>query len=382
MKKIFIIAVLFTFVSGLFAEILVDRSLNYSLDIPEGFELASADESGNSLMFTHPNINVQFVLKVYNQEKSSSLDVLKIAMGKLNAKASYDGVIWFGNDCAISSFEMTLDKSYKGWSVCAPLEKSNSYIVLISYAPEKEFEGCQQFIISILNSLSVSDETAQNPGVFVTYAFPKSGDKKITLEIGGNKIATTIDKSAEEANQFAVDLEFGVFSLYVSHNLWKEAWQRYYRLVFRDSYGRLSGVADDIYKSLYPKSKKQNPKSPNTALLTTLLSWTQDFQYKRETGKNATDFTPPVSVILGAGNDCDSRSMLLCCLMQHYKVDSILLISREYSHAMCAFDIPEAQGQKFDTEYGSYIMCETTAHVTPGMIAQEHADRTKWIVVD
>ena len=378
----FIFSILLCFPRRVFAMILSDPVLNYSLDVPEAYELAAADDNGNSLLFTHPNMNVQIVTKVFTVADTSSKEILEISMNKLNADASYDGVTWCGSDCTISFYEMTLDKKNKGRGVCAPLSKKDSYLVVLAFVPEDEFDLYQSFIISILNSLSVDDVTLQNPGVFVTYAFPKSGDKKINLEIGGQKINSVIDKNDEEANQYIVELEYGVLLAYANHPLWKEAWQRYYRLIFRDSYGRLSRVADDVYASLYPISKKENPASPRTALLTTLLSWTQGFEYKRAEEKTDTDFTPPVSAILGVGNDCDSRSMLLCCLMQHYGVDSIMLISREYSHAMCAFDIPEALGQKFDTEYGSYIMCETTANVTPGIIAQDHADRSKWIIVD
>ena len=69
-----------------------------------------------------------------------------------------------------------------------------------------------------------------------------------------------------------------------------------------------------------------------------LLSWVQDFQYNRR--QNSSDFNDLASVLQDKGSDCDSRSLLLCVLMEHYGIKSELFISREYSHAICGFDLP------------------------------------------
>lgn len=365
----------------LFADIMADKKLNFSLDIPEGFNVVQADEKNYSYHFKHPEIPVQFILKVQEKSNSSAFDILETSMTKLKAKASYDQVQWEGILCSISSFDMTLDSDYKGWSVCAPLEQEDAFITLIAYSTKDTFDRCQQFIISILNSLTISAETSENPGIFLAYAFPKEGKKTVSINVGGKKFNTYIDKSDEEASQFLVDLEFSVLKLYANHSLWKEAWQRYYRLVFRDNYGRLSNPAKDFYQVIFPEAKKARPEDPETEYLSRLLSWVQNFKYERHQTNASSDLTPPVMALCGDGNDCDSRSLLMCCLLQHTGIDSILLISREYSHAMCAFAV-NGQGQTFETDHGNYLMCETTAKVTPGMIAQDHADRSKWIVVE
>ena len=73
--------------------------------------------------------------------------------------------------------------------------------------------------------------------------------------------------------------------------------------------------------------------------------------------------------------------MLISILLNYAGLDSAILISREYSHAVVVTDIP-APGQTFSMENGrEYLIGETTAKVTWGMIAQEHSDRTKWIAV-
>jgi len=381
MKKLYAFLISFFLISCLFADIINDRKLNFSLDIPEGFNVIDADEEHYSYHFEHPNIPVQFILKVSENVNASALEVLETNMTKLRAKASYDRVNWEGIETGISQFEMNLGKDYSGWAVCAPLQENDKFISVITYADKDKAPACQQFMISLLNSLTVSGETCATPGVFMAYAYPSEGKKNVFVSIGGKKINSSIDKCDEEASQFLVDMEFGVLKLYANHPMWKEAWQRYYRLVFRDNYGRLSKVSDDIYAKIFPECLKARRDDPNTEYVTRMLSWVQDLRYERNQKNQASDLTPPVQALCGVGSDCDSRSLLLCCIMQKAGIDSILLISREFSHALCAFDIP-GQGQTFETNYGSYLMCETTAKVTPGMIAQDHMDRSKWIVVD
>lgn len=384
MKKLTLFLALLTAFNLLFADIISDKKHNFSLDIPEGFDIKDANENNYSYHFSHPNIPVQFILKVEHQTGQSAKTILESNLKKLNATFETASVNWESEiPDSVGSFEMKLDQAYKGWGVSAQLESDDgwNFITVLAWAPAPQFDACQQFIIALLNSLTKNDQTCGKPGIFMAYAFPKEGTKKLSLDIGGYKIQTSIDKSDEEANQYLIDLEFSVLTLYANHPLWKEAWQRYYRLVFRDTYGRMETVSEDINKALFPVCRKERPEAPDTAYLTRLLSWVQRFEYQRDQKKNSSDLTPPLKALTGSGNDCDSRSLLLSSIMQHGGYDSILLISKEYSHAMCAVDV-QGQGQRFDTDYGSYLMCETTAKVTPGIISVNHQDRSKWIVVD
>ena len=178
-------------------------------------------------------------------------------------------------------------------------------------------------------------------------------------------------------------MEYTVLLLYAKHNLWKEAWQRYYRMVYRDSFGRLARFSSDVIKQLYPWAKNSNPENPELAYAQAILSWVQTFNYKRDNATaSTTDFTNLPAVLCGEGNDCDSRSMLVCLLLRAAGIESFMLISREYSHAMTVFENP-APGQKYEVEGTGreFLMGETTAKVTWGTIAKEHADRIKWIPV-
>ena len=381
-KKLFyFLLIIFAITSYSFSEQITDRDFGFSLDIPEGFEIADYTEDGMSYVFSHPNIPVTLVMKLTEEKNAkSAAEVLNINLKKLNASGETDSFKWNGTVCGISYFSMSLDDNYSGWAVSAPVKIQDYYVILLCYAPESK-KGCEQFIISTINSLSINNEYLNTPGIITSYAFPPEGSESVLLKIGGKEIKTSLDKSDEEAAKFIIDLEYSVLNLYANHKMWKEAWQRYYRMIYRDNAGRLQQTAKNIYDSIYPELKKSKPQDADIKYAQALLSWVQTFGYERAQSKIESDFTSLPASIKGKGSDCDSRSMLVSVLLNYTGIDTAMLISREYSHAVVVTDIP-APGQTFTMENGrEYLFGETTARVTWGMMAQDQADRTKWIPV-
>lgn len=381
-KKLFyFLLIIFAITSYSFSEQITDRDFGFSLDIPEGFEIADYTEDGMSYVFSHPNIPVTLVMKLTEEKNAkSAAEVLNKNLKKLNASGETDSFKWNGTVCGISYFSMSLDDNYSGWAVSAPVKIQDYYVILICYAPESK-KGCEQFIISTINSLSINNEYLNKPGIITSYAFPPEGSESVLLKIGGKEIKTSLDKSDEEAAKFVIDLEYSVLNLYANHKMWKEAWQRYYRMIYRDNAGRLQQTAKNIYDSIYPELKKSKPQDADIKYAQALLSWVQTFGYERAQSKIESDFTSLPASIKGKGSDCDSRSMLVSVLLNYTGIDTAMLISREYSHAVVVTDIP-APGQTFTMENGrEYLFGETTARVTWGMLAQDQADRTKWIPV-
>lgn len=381
-KKLFyFLFIIFAITSYSFSEQITDRDFGFSLDIPEGFEIADYTEDGMSYVFSHPNIPVTLVMKLTEEKNAkSAAEVLNINLKKLNASGETDSFKWNGTVCGISNFFMSLDDNYSGWAVSAPVKIQDYYVILLCYAPESK-KGCEQFIISTINSLSINNEYLNTPGIITSYAFPPEGSESVLLKIGGKEIKTSLDKSDEEAAKFVIDLEYSVLNLYANHKMWKEAWQRYYRMIYRDNAGRLQQTAKNIYDSIYPELKKSKPQDADIKYAQALLSWVQTFGYERAQSKIESDFTSLPASIKGKGSDCDSRSMLVSVLLNYTGIDTAMLISREYSHAVVVTDIP-APGQTFTMENGrEYLFGETTARVTWGMMAQDQADRTKWIPV-
>ncbi|MCQ2592227.1 MAG: transglutaminase-like domain-containing protein [Treponema sp.] len=366
------------------AAIIQDPDYNFSLDIPEGFELDECSEDLMTYFFVHPNIPVDFVLKLTDNYTGTSQKLLGENLNKLSATStSIDSFMWNESLCGISFFSFSLDENYKGWAVTAPLQKNGSFITLLCYAPEKNNDGYIPFIMSVLNSLCIDEKYYCNPGIILAFAYPKEGASPVSLTINGVKIDSTLDATDIEAADFLVNMEYSVLTLYAAHELWKEAWQRYYRLIYRDNFGRIENCISDVLDILYPVAKLKNKQNPELELAQYLLSWVQSFDYKRNNDSpNASDFTSLPAAICGQGNDCDSRSLLVCTFMRAIGIDAILLISNEYSHAMAAVEI-DAPGQKYIPAETNreFLMGETTAKVTWGMISSEHADKSRWIPV-
>ena len=384
MIKLTLLLLLILIPARISAETVADNFYNFSFDLPEGFKLGDASEDGTSYLFIHPNNQVQLAIKIYdNQEVKAATNALETALNKLKASFTIDNFFWNESTCAISDFLFQLDKSYSGWAVSAPLQKKNTYITAICFAPSNKRQSCEQFIMSTLNSLCVNEDFYCTPGIILSYAFPKEGKKAVKLNINNKTISTSLDHSDIDASNFLIDLEFSVLKLYSKHNLWKEAWTRYYRMIYRDSFERLKPAISDIFDVLYAEAIRKNPFSQDLYVAQSLLSWVQTFEYKRNNQTaNTSDFTSLPALLCGDGNDCDSRSLCICMCMRCMGYESLLLVSPEYSHALAAVEMDEP-GQKYilgDTGR-EFLMGETTAKVTWGMIAQDQADRTKWIPI-
>lgn len=373
-------AVLFCFCT--FAEPVIDETFGYALDIPEGYELTATTNDNLSYAFNHKNLPVTLAVKIYDSTEDAH-SVLQTALQKIGSKDEAGSFDWNKNLCAISkvNFAISDGQEFGGWAVCAPTKLKGYFLTLLCYAPKSISDRCDYFIMSTLNSLQIGD--SKSTGIITDFAYPKQGKQDVQLTIGGKKIKTTIDKSDAEAAGFVVNIEFAVLSMYANHPKKVEAWKRYYRLIYRDSYARLHHVSDDIYKALSTDIKAKYPNNTKLGYAQTLLSWVQTFDYKRAKEKTSSDFTPLPAILTGEGSDCDSRSMLVSLMLNAKKIPSVLLLSPAYSHAMAGTEI-KAPGQTFvNTETNKeYLMGETTAKVTWGTIAQDHADKTKWFAIE
>ena len=381
-KGFFLFIFIFFRFFSLSAEIFSDDNYKFSFDLPEGYSLIDYSKDGSGYLLSFEPLNISLVIKINYNEDSSVNEILNTNLSKLNAKSSIDTFKWNDSISAISTFTINLEKAYPGWGITTALQAKNTYITVLAYCDEKTFNNYERFIISTINSLNVNQDFYNCPGIIISYAFPKEGNQNICLNIENTKINTTIDKSDLEASQFLVDMEYSVLAMYANNQFWKEAWQRYYRCIYRDSYSRIENAGMDIYKNLYNMAKKENPQNAEIKYAQYLLSWVQNFDYKRADNKNSSDFTPLPAVLTGEGNDCDSRSLLVALLLKQIGIESLLLISNEYSHAMVATEI-EAPGQIYSLEGSDryFIFGETTAKVTWGMINADFQDQSKWIVV-
>lgn len=377
----------FIFLQNTHAEYITFSEFNFCMDLPEGFELIEASQTGDSFFFETKSMPVKFALKFCPTEKySTPKNALEDTLNQLNAKGAIEKIDWYGRECFLTTFSFVMpdQKLYTGWAFCIqvplindPSTKSN--ILFLTYADNQISRDCDQFMLSIIDSVFFCQEDFRRPGPVTTFAFPKSTENEIILTIGGKKIISSIDNDAITRSQFVIDREYAVLKIYANHKAWKEAWQRYYRQIFRESYSSLKKMANDIYKALLPIAQKKSFLTPQEEILKMLLDWVQDFEYKRD--RSNSDFTAVTASVQGVGCDCDSRSLLMCILMEHMGIKSELFISREYSHAIFGLALNK-KGALINVDGTDFILGETTAKVDFGLIAKEHRDTNKWIPVD
>ena len=377
-KKIFIFGILFILsIFCCFAELLNSPTWGYSVDLPEEFVLV--DKSGtDSYMFENQFVSTSVILKAYKKEKfSSSLEAIETVMSQLNATYECAESDWRNTDCIIAQFAFNLgNESNSGWAVSSLLPESKGYVVMLCYTPSDLFSDLEQFVISCVDSLCIDYGSYYHPGPITSFAFPKGENQDYTIQIDGKNINITLDSNDFEADQFVVEREYAVLTLYQGSEMWVEAWQRYYRQVYKNAYSRLDKAAFNIYNSLIRSCKSENP---DLELVQKLLSWVQTFDYARDF--TSTDFTPITKNIVGFGSDCDSRAMLLACLLHHMNYDTCLFVSAEFSHALFGI-VLDSKGAKIPVGNRNFLLGETTAPVDIGLVPSNMNQTDKWIFVE
>lgn len=378
MKKIIYCLILFFVgISVSFAEILNSPTWGYSVDLPEEFVLV--DKNGaDSYMFENAFVSSTVILKAYKKEKfSSSLEAMETVMKQLGAEFECAETNWRNTDCIISQFAFNLGgASNTGWAVSSLLQDSKGYVVMLCYTPTDVFYDLEQFVISCVDSLCIDYGSYYSPGPLTSFAFPKGEVQNHTVEIAGEKIDFPLNSSDIEADRFVVEREYSVLCLYQDSEMWVEAWQRYYRQVYKNAYSRLKIAAFNIYNRLIKTCESENP---DIELAQKLLSWTQGFDYVRDF--TSTDFTPITASITGTGSDCDSRAMLLACLLHHMNYDTCLFVSAEFSHSLFGIVLDKA-GAKINIDGRQFLLGETTAQVDIGLVPANMNQTDKWIFVE
>jgi len=189
-----------------------------------------------------------------------------------------------------------------------------------------------------------------------------------------------------------VDREFEVLKRYTGSPLWQEAWKRFYRAIYRDSFDRLKDAAFILERNWAMEDFSKNPA--NGAAETPLgsrsgearsfaqkaLGWVQNFKYERDL--MGSDFVNLVSAVQEGRGDCDSRAMLWAVILEQADIPAAIMVSREFGHAMGLADL-EGAGARFPFKEGNqdyrWLVAETTAQVDIGMIGENVSEVTKWL---
>ena len=257
---------------------------------------------------------------------------------------------------------------------CSLPGKTETGYALVASAPTSSFGSYSELITSSLDAFSIDRAARRFPGPVSQFLFPvpAARDERKTVALpGGSATLPWSSKEAQEELSIA-EREFRILTLYLNtQTLWVDAWGRYYRMVYKESAAELDTLTEALSKSF--------PANDPTETARRVLAWVQGFLYERDF--SGIDFVPPLTAAFERRGDCDSRAMVMAIILERLGIDAVLMVSRDYSHAMVAVDVPGG-GQRFTYNGKDYLVAETTAKVGIGTIAAEQADFSKWLGVD
>lgn len=348
------------------SEILVSEEWGYALDLPEGFILEQK-EGSTRYRFSHELFPVTLQIALYGR---SDFSAAKATLQHVTNQYSSTGQLvefpWRLREAAIARLVFA---GGAGWAVCVELAGERGYLVLAIHTDEKQAVAMEAVMISTLDSIATDTGSWHEPGPMTAFAWAPEKPVAGSVSCGGRTMLVPFDTVDAPANQAVVDREFSLLSAYLETPYVYPAWERYYRMIYRDGWKRLEKAAFLMESCLGESPEKK---------LAELLAWTQTFSYERN--HEGADFINLPEAFLSRTGDCDSRALLLIVLLKQMGIDAILLISPEFSHALAAVDCP-GEGARFSHEGKEYLIAETTANVSPGMIDRDMADPDKWFAI-
>ena len=345
----------------------------YFLDLPENWEILDASDPGK-LSFTDESRSAVLQIISFSGDRFQSAGEIHGEIGaRLNAEGEGAGFIFSGRDAYFSDISFHED-NYRVRGYFISINGRDNDFALLTFSPVDKYDELQDFLLSALDSFSLEYDGRYRPGPVSQfyYPFPGSNPEPVEVAVNGENIRLPVDRKELEAAQVVVEREARILAAYSGNRV--NAWQRYYRMIYKDNYHRLDSFSDLVFSVL----KKEGLISRDAELPLELLSWIQGFTYFR-TGTLA-DLLSPLSTAYTASGDCDSRALLYIILLHHLGTDSILLVSSQYSHSVAGVNI-SGLGARVRFEGRNYLIAEVTEQVDIGLIPRNMANASGWIPV-
>ncbi len=343
-----------------------------SVNVPEGWYVL--EEKNDKVTFSDPADSAYFQIKRYpGSTFSTSLEIYQYVSGELNSEGEGEFFTFDTRESYFSGISFfSGGYRYRGYLVT--IEGEAEDLVLLAFSDADNFAIYNDFILSAMDSFSLNQSGLRNPGPVSQFYYPWPGrDKTMNyLNMGTKKIPVSFDINEIEAAKVLIEREVRILVQYTDSDLADSAWSRYYSLIYRDNFSRLRRLARIISSELSDDfgSLSQLEKS------SVLLAWIQSFKYLR-TG-TLSDFMSPVDTLFSESGDCDSRALLYVILLEYYGIDSILMVSSEYSHSLAGVAV-EGAGAHFRYDGTDYLVAETTDNVSIGLIDRAMSDPAKWM---
>jgi hypothetical protein len=374
MKTVFVLLLIAFALPPLSAEPIHSPAWGFRLDLPEGYELA--DGNGRDRFSFSGPAGAQFDLAVYSEQNKTMQNLVNDTNRRLGNSGDVSFFDYRGKLAAL--IELRFGDS-AGWGLCVELAagsgKTPPLLLALSFGPAGNTD-LDLFHISALDSIAPSEAERRCSGPVMEYGFPPGEGKQTALAMPG--LTAVIRENDAEAAQVLVDREFALLKRYLLTDNWREAWTRFYRAVYRDSWDRLADALFQLERkwNTGPGTAAADPAAASRALAEQSLAWVQTFKYERNL--MGSDFVNLVSAVTQGRGDCDSRAMLWAMILAQADIPAAIMVSREHSHAMGLADI-SGTGARFAIEGTKWLVAETTSPVALGLIGRNVSDIESWM---
>jgi hypothetical protein len=382
---------------------LYSPSWGFHIDLPEGYEFSEGD--GKNQFSFRSRFGTFLDIVVYTG-KSSVEELAGEIEKKLSARGERHAYDNNRKKAVLSQLNFPDPQKrppgLSGWAFCVELKTPGNgaapMLFVFAYGPRGD--AFQSLHLSVLDSIAPAEEDRLLPGPVTAFSYPAGEWERRPLAGTGKE--AWFRKGDAEAAQALVDREFAVLRHYVDSPLWKEAWKRFYRAIYRDSFDRLKdaafmleriwaagnpgetaadGPTADNHSAENPAGNAPGKRSGEARIFAEkVLAWVQNFKYERNL--MGSDFVNLVSAVQDGRGDCDSRALLWAIILEQAAIPSAIMVSREFGHAMGLADL-EGEGARFlFTEGGReyrWLVAETTARVGIGRIGENVSEITKWL---
>ncbi|MDR1302255.1 MAG: hypothetical protein LBK43_07270 [Treponema sp.] len=377
---------LLLFSSGLLAASpMASPAWGFQIDPPEGYQLV-AGNGKDRFSFLSQEEETQLDLVVYagilqpdgSRSKNPYPSVEAVAedvQRRLNSQGDIRSFTYRNKKAVLMGlrFPGTSGPS-QGWGLCIELESPEQggekpLLLALSYGPER-IGTRAEIHFSVLDSIVPGPQDRLVPGPITEYQYPRGNQEQVAL--AGLPVKAFIYEHDAAAAQALVDREFKVLRQYINSPQWKEAWIRFYRTIYRDSFDRLFHVAFMLERFW------NIPALENRNLAEKALGWVQSFTYERDF--LGSDFVNLVSAAVEGRGDCDSRALLWALLLEQANIPAAIMVSPHYSHAMGLADLP-GTGARFTLNNKAWLVAETTSSVALGRISARMNETQYWLGV-
>lgn len=357
-----------------FSEDVQVEGYEYRLDIPEGWVLLDAEDLAR-VSFTDPTHSAVLQIIAYPGDRFfKASEMYETVKEQLKAEGEGANFLFNMKDSYIAEFTFnTGEIDVKGYFVF--INGTDYDYAVFCFTSVELYDSFLAFIFSAIDSFALNKEGLLYPGPISQfyYPFPGPDQKELKIPFQKGTLPLMIDENETDASWVVIEREAIVLASYQQNKL--KAWERFYRMIYRDTYHRL----DKLYSALEMEYQKQGQNKKE--MIVNILKWIQDFTYTRIQGFS--DILPPLAAAITHQGDCDSRALLYLILLHHMGADAVLFVSTQYSHSAVGvnYDILKKPGANMEFEGKRYLYAELTAKVDIGMIAQDVADPAGWIPI-